>query len=151
MWKSLNLSHSQVWPKASFSTWACLCSVGVSERDAYATGFHCSSSFCRRTAPRPYDDALADGFSSLFGLYKASTGGDESSRLGAQKAPCCALPQHQWFLFERRSLNGLSFSARHSMNLHNWFTILRKLRTSLIYFHLQHCSCLVRIWPHSAF
>jgi hypothetical protein len=68
--------------------------------------------FCSRTAPRPKEEASAEIFSALFGLYSVSTGVDDSSAFNRSKAVCCSIPQYQWFFLDSRSHSTLSFSAR---------------------------------------
>lgn len=52
----------------------------------------------------------------LFILYKVSTGADDKSSFKFLKALTCASAQNQQFFLDRRSLRGLSFSARCGMN-----------------------------------
>ena len=58
-----NFSHAHVLAKASFSVWAYQHFVSLTEREAYAIGFHCIPSFCSKTAPlSPYKEAPAETF-----------------------------------------------------------------------------------------
>ena len=81
---------------------------------------------------RPKPDASAKTLVSLTELYKVSPGVFYKSSFRMLKALAWSFPQIQWFFLERRSLRALSFSTSWGMNLSSWFTISRKLCSSLI-------------------
>ena len=125
-----NFSHAHVAANTSFSICMYRDSVQVIEREAYATGCHWPWTFCRRTAPKPWEEASAEMVVSAVGLYSVRMLGVVRSILRLVKALSCVGVQSQAFFALNSSRNGLDNSAMFGENLPSWFTIPRNLRSS---------------------
>ena len=67
--------------------------MSVIEHDAYATGLQLDSVSCMSTAPRPYEDALADTLVGASGSYSARVVGLDSSSFTSENASLWLGPQ----------------------------------------------------------
>ena len=103
------------------------------------------SCLCRRTAPRPCDEASADRMVSKFGSKSARTGLTVKASLIQWKELCCGPPHTHMLSFTRSSRMGCVNSARCGENLLNWLTISKNRCTSPTHVGLLNCTIAVTL------